>query len=66
MSGDRVRVYARLRPLGASREEFGGAAVRCSGESSVAVDDLEGAVNESLRNSVQGGVAQQALSLIHI
>lgn len=60
MSGDRVRVYARLRPLGASREEFGGAAVRCSGESSVAVDDLEGAVNESLRNSVQGGVAQQA------
>ena len=60
MADDRVRVYARIRPRGTSREEFGDAAVRCLGENGVAVDDLEGAVNDSLRNSVQGGVAQAA------
>jgi hypothetical protein len=62
MADDRVRVYARIRPQGTSREEFGDAAVRCVGEQSVSVDDLEGAVNDSLRNSVQGGVAQAAAS----
>ena len=60
MADDRVRVYARIRPQGTSREEFGDAAVRCLGENSVSVDDLEGAVNDSLRNSVQGGVAAAA------
>ena len=60
MADDRVRVYARIRPQGTSREEFGDAAVRCLGENSVSVDDLEGAINDSLRNSVQGGVAQAA------
>ena len=34
--------------------------MRCLGENGVAVDDLEGAVNDSLRNSVQGGVAAAA------
>ena len=62
MADDRVRVYARIRPQGTSREEFGDAAVRCVGENGVSVDDLEGAVNDSLRNSVQGGVAQAAAS----
>ena len=42
MADDRVRVYARIRPQGTSREEFGDAAVRCLGENSVSVDDLEG------------------------
>ena len=60
MADGRVRVYARIRPRGTSREEVGDAAVRCLGENGVAVDDLEGAVNDSLRNSVQGGVAQAA------
>ena len=60
MADDGVRVYARIRPQGTSREEFGDAAVRCLGENSVSVDDLEGAVSDSLRNSVQGGVAQAA------
>ena len=60
MTDDRVRVYARIRPRGTSREEFGDAAVRCIGENGVAVDDLEGAVNDSLRTSAQGGVAAAA------
>ena len=37
--------------------------MRCMGENGVAVDDLEGAVNDSLRNSAQGGVAQAAASV---
>ena len=46
MADDRVRVYARIRPQGTCREEFGDAAVRCVGENSVSVDHLEGAVTE--------------------
>ncbi|KAH8049169.1 hypothetical protein JL721_11770 [Aureococcus anophagefferens] len=51
MGGDRVNVFARVRPLGSARAESDSEAVRLDGDTNITVDDIEGAINESLRGS---------------
>ncbi|KAH8044730.1 hypothetical protein JL720_16996 [Aureococcus anophagefferens] len=50
MGGDRVNVFARVRPW-AARAPSDSEAVRLDGDTNITVDDIEGAINESLRGS---------------
>ena len=49
--GDRVNVFARIRPMGSARAESDCEAVKVESETKVSVDDIEGAITESLRGS---------------
>ena len=44
MGGDRVNVFARVRPLGSARAESDSEAVRLDGDTTITVDDIEGAI----------------------